>query len=256
MKEMENTPSDEPKPLSKNQQKKILKSQKWAAKKDLIKQQNKEKKKLKKKASSKNSASYSHLNRFNTGPKISSKVVCYFVLGGPGSGKGTMCSNLVRDFGLVHLSAGDLLREERDSGSPDGDLINSIILQGKIVPVKITVNLIKKAMEKNGWNKKEFLIDGFPRNQDNVDGWEEVLSEHVDMRFVLFLECTEEAMISRIQARSIAAGEQKRNDDNIEVLLKRFAVFKEQSMPIVELYQKESKVRTIDATKSADEVYE
>ena len=167
-----------------------------------------------------------------------------------------MCSNLVRDFGLVHLSAGDLLREERDSGSPDGDLINSIILQGKIVPVKITVNLIKKAMEKNGWSKKQFLIDGFPRNQDNVDGWEEVLSEHVDMRFVLFLECTEEAMINRIQARSIAAGEQKRNDDNIEVLQKRFAVFKEQSMPIVELYQKENKVRTIDAIKSADEVYE
>ena len=53
-------------------------------------------------------------------------------------------------------------------------------------------------MEKNGWSKKQFLIDGFPRNQDNVDGWEEVLSEHVDMRFVLFLECTEEAMISRI----------------------------------------------------------
>ena len=109
-----------------------------------------------------------------------------------------MCSNLVRDFGLVHLSAGDLLREERDSGSPDGDLINNIILQGKIVPVQITVNLIKKAMEKNGWSKKQFLIDGFPRNQDNVDGWEEVLSEHVDMRFVLVLECTEEAMISRI----------------------------------------------------------
>ena len=109
-----------------------------------------------------------------------------------------MCSNLVRDFGLVHLSAGDLLREERDSGSPDGDLINNIILQGKIVPVQITVNLIKKAMEKNGWSMKQFLIDGFPRNQDNVDGWEEVLSEHVDMRFVLFLECTEEAMICRI----------------------------------------------------------
>ena len=76
------------------------------------------------------------------------------MLGGPGSGKGTMCANLVRDFGLVHLSAGDLLREERDSGSPEAALINSIILEGKIVPVKITVNLIKKAMEKNGWSTK------------------------------------------------------------------------------------------------------
>jgi UMP-CMP kinase len=67
----------------------------------------------------------------------------------------------------VHLSAGDLLREERASGSPDAELINNIILEGKIVPVKITVNLIKKAMEKAGWSTKKFLVDGFPRNQDN-----------------------------------------------------------------------------------------
>ena len=44
-------------------------------------------------------------------------MTCYFVLGGPGSGKGTMCTNLVNDYGFVHLSAGDLLRDERDSGS-------------------------------------------------------------------------------------------------------------------------------------------
>ena len=73
-------------------------------------------------------------------------------------------------------------------------------------------------MEKHGWSSKKFLIDGFPRNEDNQSGWEEVMGEHADMQFVLFLECTEEAMISRIQARSAAAGDQKRNDDNIEVL--------------------------------------
>ena len=52
------------------------------------------------------------------------KVICYFVLGGPGSGKGTMCANLVKDYGFIHLSAGDLLREERDSGSQQAELIN------------------------------------------------------------------------------------------------------------------------------------
>ena len=67
----------------------------------------------------------------------------------------------------VHLSAGDLLRAERDSGSENGDLINDIIARGEIVPVEITVNLLKKAMEEAGWSKN-FLIDGFPRNQDNV----------------------------------------------------------------------------------------
>ena len=57
---------------------------------------------------------------------------------------------------------------ERDSGSPNGDLINSYIAEGKIVPVQISVNLLRAAMEKAGWSSKKYLIDGFPRNPDNV----------------------------------------------------------------------------------------
>ena len=106
-----------------------------------------------------------------------------------------MCANLVSDLGFVHLSAGDLLREERDSGSENAELINKICLAGKIVPVKITVGLIKKAIEKNGGAQKKFLIDGYPRNQDNVDGWNEVMSSTADVKFVLFLDCDEETMI-------------------------------------------------------------
>ena len=101
------------------------------------------------------------------------------MLGGPGSGKGTLCKDLVRDHSFVHLSAGDLLREERDSGSPQGEMINQTILEGKIVPVKITVGLIKKAMQSNGWGKSKFLVDGFPRNLDNYEGWQDVMSSDV-----------------------------------------------------------------------------
>ena len=126
------------------------------------------------------------------------KVTCFFVLGGPGSGKGTVCSRLVEELGFVHLSAGDLLREERDSGSENAALINKICLEGKIVPVEITVNLIKKAMKKQGWNTKKFLIDGFPRNQDNVDGWNRVIASEADVKFVLFLDCSQDKMIERI----------------------------------------------------------
>lgn len=64
----------------------------------------------------------------------------------------------------MHLSAGDLLRAERNSGSENAELINNIILKGEIVPVDITVNLIKNAMKEAGWMEKKFLIDGFPRN--------------------------------------------------------------------------------------------
>ena len=141
----------------------------------------------------------------------------------------------------MHLSAGDLLRSERDSGSPDGDLIDSYIKNGKIVPVEITINLLKKvciyvcfmhtyemkpgsiglpsppppthtcthtpislpthtlpppppppaqAMDRSA--VKKFLIDGFPRNEDNLDGWERQMGDKADVKFVLFFECPEE----------------------------------------------------------------
>ena len=155
-------------------------------------------------------------------------MTCFFVLGGPGCGKGTVCKKLVADHGFVHLSAGDLLREERDSGSPDGAMINDMIQKGEIVPVAITVNLLKKAMEKHGWTSKKFLIDGFPRNEENKEGWNSIMSEHADMKFVLFLDCSEEAMIDRVKKRaeeSLQAGGTQRVDDNMETLKKRFKTF-------------------------------
>ncbi len=71
----------------------------------------------------------------------------------------------------MHLSAGDLLRAERQSGSANGELIEKHIREGSIVPVKITVELIKAAMVKQvEQGKLVFLIDGFPRNKENLDG--------------------------------------------------------------------------------------
>lgn len=98
-----------------------------------------------------------------------------FVLGGPGAGKGTLCRYITEKYGYVHLSAGDLLREERSKlGSQYGELIENHIKNGSIVPVAITCSLLNRAMQTSDNPYKRFLIDGFPRNQDNVDGWNEV----------------------------------------------------------------------------------
>ena len=90
-----------------------------------------------------------------------SKPRVVFVLGGPGAGKGTQCANIVRDFGWVHLSAGDLLRDARNSGDETGKMIDQYIKEGQIVPVEVTVALIKRAMESNATRgKSDFLVDG------------------------------------------------------------------------------------------------
>lgn len=91
------------------------------------------------------------------------EVTVLFVLGGPGAGKGTQCSNLVRDYTFKHLSAGDLLREEQQRpGSEFGEMIKEYIREGKIVPMEVTIQLLENAMKAamKEENKKKFLIDG------------------------------------------------------------------------------------------------
>lgn len=93
-----------------------------------------------------------------------------------------------KEFGYVHLSAGDLLREER--ARPDseyGQLIETHIREGSIVPVEITCSLIERAMRES--NTDKFLIDGFPRNKNNLDGWEKEVAKKVKLLFVLYFNC-------------------------------------------------------------------
>ncbi|KAM3603778.1 uncharacterized protein V6R79_001964 [Siganus canaliculatus] len=145
-----------------------------------------------------------------------------FVLGGPGAGKGTQCVKIVENYSYTHLSAGDLLREERArEGSEVGQLIATYIKEGKIVPVEITINLLRKAMEatmQKDETKFRFLIDGFPRNEDNLQGWNRVMDEKADVKFVLFFDCSNEVCIDRCLERGKSSG---RTDDNRESLEKR-----------------------------------
>lgn len=179
------------------------------------------------------------------------KPIVIFVLGGPGAGKGTQCEKIVKEFGYIHLSAGELLREERVSGSQNGDLIESCMKEGKIVPVEITISLIEKAMNKN--SVKKFLIDGFPRNDNNLQGWNKEMDGKVDVKCVLFFDCTENECIRRIMERGKSSG---RPDDNIESLKKRFHTHETQTMPIIQHYEKLGLVRKIQAIKSPEEVFE
>mmetsp|Transcript_31174 Transcript_31174/g.63346 ORF Transcript_31174/g.63346 Transcript_31174/m.63346 type:complete len:256 (-) Transcript_31174:2633-3400(-) len=182
-----------------------------------------------------------------------SKVV--FVLGGPGAGKGTQCELLSTRQGWAHLSAGDLLRAERNSGSDLASLINSKIAAGQIVPAEITVGLLEKAMNdirSTDPTRTKFLIDGFPRSEGNVTVWKEQMSDSADVRFVLFLDCPEDTMTSRLLERGKSSG---RNDDQIDVIRKRFATFRGESMPIVDMYEKEGKVRKVVADRDVEEVY-
>lgn len=184
-----------------------------------------------------------------------SKVTVLFILGGPGSGKGTQSVHLVQDYGFKHLSAGDLLREEQDrEGSKYGQMIKDYIKDGMIVPMEVTVKLIENAMhadlEKKKTDKARFLIDGFPRKMDQAVYFEQTVCHS---QFTVFLDCPEDVMRERLLNRGKTSG---RSDDNEESIVKRFRTFIETSMPVVDMFENEGKVIKISATGSENEVYE
>lgn len=178
------------------------------------------------------------------------KARVLFCLGGPGAGKGTQCAKLEAEFGFVHLSAGDLLRAERASGSADGELIEAYIAEGKIVPVRVTLNLIRKAMQASVAHT--FVIDGFPRNSDNLEGWDELMSDVTDVGGVLFYDVSHDVMQERIMKRGETSG---RSDDNAEAALKRFRTYEESTRPIIEHFKKRGKLIAVPAAGDVDEVW-
>ncbi|KAL5047973.1 hypothetical protein BDW71DRAFT_178537 [Aspergillus fruticulosus] len=193
-------------------------------------------------------------------PRFSpAKTTVVFLLGGPGSGKGTQSANLVRDYGFVHLSAGDLLRAEQIRPESEyGALIKNYITEGNIVPMEITVALLSNAMaaeldankDKYASTKPRFLIDGFPRKLDQAVFFEETVCPS---EFTLFLDCPEEVMEKRLLKRGETSG---RDDDNAESIRKRFRTFVETSMPVVTEFEKQDKVISVAATGTVEDVYE
>jgi len=182
-----------------------------------------------------------------------------FVLGGPGAGKGTICSSITTNWKFTHLSAGDLLRAEcANPQSVYGNLIQEHIRNGTIVPVEITCSLIEEAIVHSVNNKgtANFLIDGFPRNQDNLSGWNRQMSHKVNVPYVLFLDCDEETCVQRCLKRGESAAGDCRTDDNIDSVRKRIVTYRNDTLPIVNYFQSVNLVRKVDGSKNPEEVFD
>ena len=124
---------------------------------------------------------------------------------GPGAGKGTQCMKLAEEFGMKHLSAGELLRNEiNNPNSIQGKLIDTYLKEGQIVPVKITLDLLKQEILTNQNNR--ILIDGFPRNYDNIKGWEEYMTYVCDIEMILYIDCPEDILETRLLSRGLTSG--------------------------------------------------
>lgn len=212
--------------------------------------------------------------RDSSSTKSSSSFRVVFVLGGPGAGKGTQCELLIQNYPCFHLSAGQLLRDEaekKDGSSEHAALIEECLVAGKIVPVEISLALLQNAMrEAEGNDSLVFLIDGFPRNFDNLEGWTRCMTindnnddsntDAAAVWGVLSYDCPLSILEERVMQRSKDSG---RSDDNLESLRRRFKTFQGETVPVVDtlrvIDEKTSsllKVVDIEGQRSLDEVWE
>lgn len=150
-------------------------------------------------------------------------------------GKGTQSDLLKENYPCVHLSAGELLRAETTKeDSPHKELIESCLVSGNIVPVEISLSLLEAAMKeaaKEHGTSLIFLVDGFPRNFDNLDGWIRCMKGVATAWGILDYQCPLEELERRILNRSEDSG---RSDDNLQSARKRFATFDRDTVPVVD----------------------
>lgn len=175
------------------------------------------------------------------------------LFGPPGSGKGTQSEKLVDKYGLVHLSTGNLLREEITQKTPLGLEAKSFMDKGQLVPDEVVIGMVDSYFDKHK-EAKGFLFDGFPRTVAQAIALDKLLDlKKTEIAAVLALEVTEEELVKRLLNRGKTSG--RSDDTNEEVIRKRFAVYSNDTTPVAEHYKKARKFQSVKGEGSVDEIF-
>ena len=201
------------------------------------------------------------------------------LLGAPGAGKGTQCKRIVDKYGLLHLSSGDILRQERAAETELGKKAQSYMDSGGLVPDEVIVEMMAGAISKSP--QSGFVLDGFPRTVEQAVELDKLLAltgkkidvvvnlkiadEEVAARMTGRRSCPEcgavyhiENLKPKVEGKCDKDGTEliQRPDDSLEVVKSRLKTYHEQTEPVVDYYKNNGTVYDIDSGESADEVSE
>ncbi len=173
-----------------------------------------------------------------------------FVLGGPGSGKGTQCKRIISNFKYESFSTGDILRSTVKDKMEGWEEIDALMKEGKLISSEIIMRLLKNAIDRS--KNRKILIDGYPRNQENVDEWDKQVGNSITVKACIYIDVEPDEMRKRILGRG-----EGRADDNEETIKKRLATFEQETKPLVDvLKNKGIPIIRIDGMRGVDEISE
>lgn len=175
------------------------------------------------------------------------------LFGAPGSGKGTQSARLIDQYGLYHISTGELLRDHIKRGTSLGRTANEYISKGQLIPDELMIEILDDVLDKQASGKKGVVFDGFPRTVPQAEALKKLLEKRgTDLHAVIGLEVPEEELVQRMLARGKETG---RADDNIDTIKNRLDVYHKQTLPLKDYYTGEGKYIGVNGSGIVDEIF-
>ena len=173
------------------------------------------------------------------------------LFGPPGAGKGTQAKHLVKKLNNFQISTGDILREEIKNNSEIGKKIIDVMNDGRFVSDDIVNQLLEKQVF-DPHKKNKLIFDGYPRSINQAKNLDLLLdSSNQKIDFVFFLNVNKETIIKRIQKRKVL---EKRSDDELDTILKRYDTYMETTKPVLDFYLNNPNFYEINGDEKIDEI--
>ncbi|MEI9918727.1 MAG: adenylate kinase [Bacteroidota bacterium] len=179
-------------------------------------------------------------------------MVNLVLFGPPGAGKGTQSEKLIKKYGFVHISTGDLFRWHMKNDTTLGKRVKEIINNGLLVPDEITIAMLKEELDKNP-QAKGFLFDGFPRTVAQAEALDTFMKENnTAIHHVIALDVTEEEVRKRIAKRRTT---ESRADDEEDKLNKRITEYFTKTVHVLPFYKNQGRLVTVKGIGEIDMIF-
>ncbi len=176
------------------------------------------------------------------------------IFGAPGSGKGTQSEKLIEKYGLHHISTGEVLRDHIARKTPIGQIANTYISQGQLIPDSLMIQILEDIIDNEPKAKDGVILDGFPRTIPQAEALKRFFERRgMNLDHVIGLEVPEDELVDRMIKRGQQTG---RADDNLDTIKNRLKVYHESTTPLRDYYVTEGKYRPIHGSGSVDEIFD